>query len=136
MIRFHYRYPAFRISASSNVKAWLKKAAKTEKKKIQNIDYVFVTDNELLVINGQSLAHDYYTDVLTFPYSYDPIVGEIYISIDRIKDHAVQFGVSLDQELKRVMIHSLLHLCGYDDTSKRKKKVMTDKEDHYLAHSK
>ncbi len=133
MIRFHYRYPSFRIPAAGKVKAWLEKTAKTEKKKIQSIDYIFVTDGVLLGINEQALAHDYYTDVITFPYSYDPIVGEIYISIDRIKDHAVQFGVSLDQELKRVMIHGLLHLCGFDDTSKRKKKVMTDKENTYLA---
>ncbi len=132
MIRFHYRYPSFRIPAAGKVKAWLEKTAKTEKKKIQSIDYIFVTDGVLLGINEQALAHDYYTDVITFPYSYNPIHGEIFISIDRIKDHAVQYGVPFTQELMRVMIHGLLHLCGYDDKSKRNKMEMTVKEDTYL----
>lgn len=83
-------------------------------------------------MNRQSLNHDYFTDILTFAYAYNPIEGEMYISIDRIKDHAIQFKVSASTELYRVMVHGLLHLCGYDDLNKSKKAIMSSLEDKYL----
>lgn len=84
-------------------------------------------------MNRTVLKHDYYTDIITFPYSYDPIIGEIYISVDRVKENAVLFDVTQNHELLRVMVHGLLHLCGYDDQNKKAKKLMTEKEDFYLG---
>ena len=132
MIRFHYRYRAMRVRKAGQVRFWLLEVAKREDKAIASIDYIFVDDPTLLEINRQNLQHDYFTDIITFPYQSRPIKGEIYISVDRVREHAQEYGVSFDHELHRVMVHGLLHLCGYDDTSKRKKQRMTEKEDFYL----
>ncbi|MEO5583116.1 MAG: rRNA maturation RNase YbeY [Saprospiraceae bacterium] len=132
MIRFHYSYPSFRIRSANKVKRWISNVASSEKKKIKHVEYIFVDDKTLRLMNQQSLHHDYYTDILTFAYAYNPIEGEMYISIDRIKDHATQYKVSTAQELYRVMVHGLLHLCGYDDQNKSNKDVMTRLEDKYL----
>lgn len=132
MIRFHYRYLGMRVRNAGGVRSWLMEVAKREDKKITAIDYIFVDDPDLLEINRQSLQHDYFTDILTFTYQSSPIQGEIYISVDRVREHAQEYGVSFDHELHRVMVHGLLHLCGYDDASKKKKQRMTEKEDFYL----
>lgn len=133
MIQFHYAYQGFKVKSSTDIKSWLSRVARAEKKKIERLEYIFTGDDELKEINKQSLDHDYYTDILTFPYSYTPIEGEIYISMDRIKDHAVKYKVPFDQELHRVMVHGLLHLCGYDDQSRSAKLHMTRLEDQYLC---
>jgi len=132
MIRFHYRYPGFRIQCALEVKNWLHQIAGKEKNKIENLNFIFVDDGVILHLNRQSLQHDYYTDILTFPTAYKPITGEIYISIDRVKEQAGHYKVSRRQELLRVMVHGLLHLCGYDDLTVNKKNKMTRKEDQYL----
>ncbi len=132
-ICFHYHYKGFKVKRATNVKSWLTKAATSEKSKISKLDYYFISDQELLEMNRTVLKHDYYTDIITFPYSYDPIIGEIYISVDRVKENAVLFDVTQNHELLRVMVHGLLHLCGYDDQNKKAKKLMTEKEDFYLG---
>ena len=88
MIRFHYAYPSFKVNQATKVKAWLNSVAKSEDKNIDQLEFHFVDDEALLDINRQSLNHDYYTDIITFPYAYEPISGELFISIDRIRDHA------------------------------------------------
>lgn len=133
MIRFHYKYPAFRVRSAEKVKSWLQTTARKEGKTIKQLDYIFVTDEEILQINRQALDHDYYTDILTFPSSYQPIIGEIYISWDRIKEQAIQYNVTTEQELRRIMVHGLLHLCDYDDKTAELKQKMTKREDLYLA---
>ena len=133
MIRFHYAYPSFKVNQATKVKAWLNSVAKSEDKNIDQLEFHFVDDEALLDINRQSLNHDYYTDIITFPYAYEPISGELFISIDRIRDHAAQYKVTPQQELLRVMVHGVLHLCGYDDKGGKHKKQMTVKEDFYLA---
>lgn len=133
MIRFHYEYPSFKVSQAIKIKSWLDQVAISEGKHIDQLEYHFVDDEALLEINRQSLNHDYYTDIITFPYEYEPISGELFISIDRIRDHAAQYKVTPQQELLRVMVHGLLHLCGYDDKVPNHKKRMTAKEDFYLA---
>lgn len=133
MIRFHYNYPVFRVKSALKVKSWLHDVAIREKNKIETLDYIFVDDQEILRLNNQALQHDYYTDILTFPISYKPIQGEIYISIDRIKEQAIQYQINVNQELRRIMVHGLLHLCGYDDQTSSLKRKMTAKEDYYLA---
>ena len=132
MIRFHYRYRAMRVREADRVRSWLAAVAKKEGKKVSSVDYIFVDDHALLEMNKLSLHHDFFTDILTFPYQSNPLIGEIYISVDRIREHAAEYGVSFSHELHRVMVHGLLHLCGYTDTSPKKKKKMTEKEDFYL----
>lgn len=116
------------------------KLFKTEEKKLARIDFILSTDEYLLELNQAYLQHDYYTDVITFDYSDQevpvenrPLTGEVYISIDRIKENAAEFGVSVAHELLRVMIHGSLHLCGYNDSTKAERAEMTAKEDYYLS---
>lgn len=98
------------------------------------VNYIFCKDEFLLGLNKEFLNHDTYTDILTFTLSEDnePVISEIYISVDRIKDNAQSLNVSFLDEMYRVMIHGILHLCGYSDHTKLLKKEMTLKEDYYL----
>ena len=103
--------------------------------KLDALRYIFCSDKYLLEINRQYLNHDYYTDIITFNLSNHPeaVQGEIYISIDRVKDNARQFNASFTQELHRVIFHGALHLCGYKDKTAKEEKLMREKEDQYLA---
>ncbi|MEO6836936.1 MAG: rRNA maturation RNase YbeY [Ginsengibacter sp.] len=101
----------------------------------KSVSYVFCTDEFLLKLNQQYLKHDTLTDILTFTLSGTslPIVSEIYISIERVKENAKDLIVSFEDELHRVMIHGILHLCGYEDHSPKEKSKMRSKEDYYLS---
>lgn len=116
---------------------WLRESAHKEGKDITDLQYVFCSDDTLLAMNIQFLNHRTLTDILTFDYaakdSPETVSGEIYISTDRVRDNAKTFGVSVQQELSRVLIHGLLHLCGYRDKTTAEKKEMRSKEDHYLT---
>jgi probable rRNA maturation factor len=105
-----------------------------EKKKLARLSYIFCSDAELLKINRQYLGHDFYTDIVTFDLSESraEISGEVYISVDRVKDNAAKFGESLNTELARVVFHGALHLCGYGDKTAREKEKMRNKEDQCL----
>lgn len=105
-----------------------------EETDFQRVDYIFCNDSFLIGLNKHYLDHDTYTDILTFTLSAleEPIVSEIYISVDRIKENAASFGVSFENELHRVMIHGLLHLCGYEDSTDKQKKQMRQRESYYL----
>ncbi len=103
-----------------------------ESKKLVTLTYIFCSDEYLLQINQQYLQHDYYTDVITFPYSNTEIEGDIFISIDRIRDNAQSLNIPEKTELHRVMVHGLLHLIGYDDKTPELKKLMQEKENFYL----
>ncbi len=106
-----------------------------ENKKEGEINFIFCSDNYLLDMNKTYLKHDYFTDVITFDYCENEILsGDIFISIDRIKENAKLYNVSFNQELHRVMIHGLLHLVGYNDKTDEEQKEMTDKENEYLFH--
>ena len=117
------------------IRNWINLSAKSEGKSISEISYVFCTDEFLHTLNVQYLQHDTYTDIITFDYtnSSTAISGELYISLDRICDNALKFDVSVEDELHRVMIHGVLHLCGFSDKSSSKKKIMSNKEDFYLS---
>ncbi len=106
-----------------------------EGKRLARLNYIFCSDNALLKINRQYLKHDYYTDIITFDISETPdqIVGEIYISVDRVKDNAKKTGEFVTSELHRVIFHGALHLCGFGDKSKNERLVMRKKEDYCLA---
>jgi probable rRNA maturation factor len=105
-----------------------------EKKRLQNLNYIFCSDDALLEINRRHLQHDYYTDIITFDLSEnaEAISGEIYISTDRVRDNAKQLGKSINEELHRVIFHGVLHLCGYKDKSPKQSKQMRSAEDRYL----
>ena len=122
------------IRGKELVEAWLKAEAKREKKKWQQLDYVFCSDDYLLEMNRRFLQHDYYTDIITFGLSENKkmIEGEIYISTDRVRDNAASMNTAYKSELLRVMVHGLLHLCGYKDGTAAAKKAMRAREDEAL----
>jgi probable rRNA maturation factor len=123
----------FELPDREEIIAWIHRVAASEDKRIGAVSYIFCSDNYLLELNREYLKHDTLTDIITFPYSKTPIEGDIFISIDRVKDNAKDFGVSFEQELKRVLIHGVLHLCGYGDKTKAQAAVMRQKEDGALA---
>ncbi len=133
MISFHTEDVSFSLPDKLNHKQWLQAVAIEEQKKIGELNYVFCSDDYLLKINQEYLQHDTYTDIVTFDNSDDPkiIEGDIFISYDRILENAAKFGTE-NSELQRVMVHGLLHLCGYKDKAKADKSLMTEKENYYL----
>ena len=124
----------FVLEQSERVEDWLKAAAVKESYGIDSLGYVFCSDDFLLEINQQFLDHDTLTDIVTFDYTEGTILnGEIYISTDRVADNAKDFNVDFDTELRRVIIHGLLHMCGYGDKTEDEKAHMRKKEDEYLS---
>ncbi|UEG50745.1 rRNA maturation RNase YbeY [Ferruginibacter lapsinanis] len=105
-----------------------------EKKKLGSLLYIFCSDDYLLEINKAYLKHNYYTDIITFSLSElnRPIEGEIYISVDRVRDNALQLGTTIKEELHRVIFHGALHLCGYKDKSSKEEALMRKVEGKYL----
>src|SRR5437762_5967274 len=134
IIQFHQQNISFSFRNRKILKAFIVRLFRQEGKDLARLDYVFCTDQRLLQINRAHLGHDYYTDVVTFDLSAKPgpIHAEIYISVDRTKDNARLFNVSQSQELRRVILHGALHLCGYRDKSKSDQRLMRKKEDTYL----
>lgn len=131
-ILFHYEKDGFSLSNEAQLISWLLQVVKEEDKELQTINYIFCNDDYLLEINKEYLSHDYYTDVISFPYSLSPIHGDIFISVDRVKENAENFSSSFDKELHRVMVHGLLHFIGYNDKDDLLKKEMTEKENQFL----
>ena len=124
----------FNLEDEERVEYWLKAAAVKESFGIESLGYVFCSDDFLLEINKQFLNHDTLTDIVTFDYTEGKILnGEIYISTDRVADNAKDFNVDFDVELRRVIIHGLLHMCGYGDKTDEEKEMMRAKEDEYLV---
>ncbi len=120
----------FSLKEKASIKNWISKILKQEGKTPGSISYFFCTDEYLLHINRQFLQHDFYTDIITFDYSEKTKVeGEIFISIDRVKENAHSFKQPFERELMRTIIHGILHLCGYTDKTAANKKTMRAKED-------
>lgn len=114
--------------------AWVKAVAATYGKKVGEIAYIFCNDERILEVNREYLQHDYYTDVITFDYSEgDLISGDIFISLDTVKTNAEQLGTTYDDELHRVIIHGILHLCGINDKGKGERAIMEAAENRALA---
>src|SRR5690349_21730740 len=115
-IHFQSEKIDFKLKNQAACRAWIKEVISKEKKLLGELQFVFMNDEALLERNRQFLDHDYYTDIITFDYSEGKTVsGDILISTDRVIDNATKFGVTFEQELARVMIHGVLHLCGYKD---------------------
>jgi len=133
-IQFHILQP-ISLEERTRLKQFLITLFKKEKKPLAELSYIFCSDQRLLEINRQFLQHDFYTDIITFPLSDpgQPISGEIYISVDRVRDNAREFGISIKRELHRVIFHGALHLCGYKDKSPKDEKLMRKMEDKYLT---
>ena len=125
----------FKISNKKEIRVLLKKICKKENKKISFINYVFCSDNRLLEINKKYLNHTSLTDVVTFDFSTNKknIEGDVYISIDRVKENAKKYKETFKKELLRIIIHGLLHLIGFLDKTKEEKNTMTLKENEYLS---
>lgn len=134
MIYFHYNKDiSFRVRNSKKVKAWILQTILNEKKKCGTLHFNFVSENELYKLNVEFLNHRTHTDIITFDYSYkNKIEGEIFICPIRVKENALLFNATFKEELLRVMIHGVLHLCGYKDKKKCDKKTMRLKESHYI----
>jgi rRNA maturation RNase YbeY len=133
MIHFCTEDITFSLKEKLKHKAWLNEVAKQEGKKIQELTYVFCSDEYLLQINQEYLNHDTLTDIVTFDNSENPkkIEGDIFISIERVRENGNKLGTT-ETELERVMVHGLLHLLGYKDKKKEDKALMTEKEDFYI----
>ena len=117
------------------LKSFIEKSVKKEGLSIESLNYVFCSDKYLLEINKQFLDHNYYTDIISFDLSEVPgqLIGEVYISVDRVKDNAKTHGVTLKEELLRVIFHGALHFCGYKDKKPADAKKMRQMEDLWLT---
>lgn len=133
-VSFHSEQINFSISVESAVANWLRDVCVSEGKILAEVTYIFCSDDYLLEMNRQYLNHDYYTDVITFDYcEADDVAGDVFISVDRVSENAKNVGVSMSEELHRVMVHGLLHLLGYHDKEDSDKQQMKAKEDFYLS---
>ena len=118
----------------AEVSAWVRQVAKSYGKVVGDINYIFVDDETMLDINRRFIGHDYYTDHIGFDYSQgNALSGDIYISLDTVKSNAELFGVTQDEELRRIIIHGLLHLCGLRDKTDEERAEMQQAEDKALA---
>jgi rRNA maturation RNase YbeY len=134
MIAFHIEDIPFRLAHRQKLKAWVKQVVLDEDKILGDISYIFCSDKYLLSVNKTYLNHDYFTDVITFDYSEKRTVsGDIFISVDTVAVNAKKYKTSFENELYRVMLHGVLHLCGYKDASKSEQLTMRKKEDLYLT---
>ncbi|MBL4650080.1 MAG: rRNA maturation RNase YbeY [Aureispira sp.] len=132
-LTFHSEEIDFELESTSKIDAWLKSVIKNENWILAGVTYIFCSDAYLYQMNVEHLQHDTYTDVITFQYNEEFVEGDIFISVERTKENAKNFGVASSHELHRVMVHGLLHLMGYKDKEPADKKLMTEKENEYLA---
>jgi probable rRNA maturation factor len=130
---FHHEDVACQMPDSDMLIDWLTQVAEAEQRPLQELNYIFCSDEYLRGVNQKYLNHDYYTDVITFPYSEDTLYGDIFISVDRVQENAATEKVSFHHELCRVMVHGLLHLAGYRDESDAEEQEMRTKENLYLS---
>jgi rRNA maturation RNase YbeY len=135
LIQFFSEDIPFVLKNKACCRRWLNNVIREEKKISGDINFIFCSDEYLLDLNKTYLRHETLTDILTFPYADDlkTLSGDIFISIERVKENASRFQQDFEKELKRVMVHGLLHLIGYDDHGKKEKEIMTEREDHYLG---
>jgi probable rRNA maturation factor len=134
LIAFFEEGISYKLKHKTAIKAWVTDTIKAEGYKLKELTYIFCSDSYLLNLNQQYLDHDTYTDIITFDNSDTEkvILGDIFISIDRVKENAIKYNIPISDELHRVIIHGALHLLGYTDKSATNKKKMTLKEDFYL----
>lgn len=133
MITFNYE-TEFKLIMKTKITSWISDTIVNEAFKEGDINYIFCGDDYLLDINVKYLKHNALTDIISFDYSLGKkLSGDIFISVDRVKDNSVKYEVNFDDELHRVIIHGILHFCGYKDKTKEDKRLMRKKEDYYLS---
>ena len=133
-ISFHYDIEKFRLRDSRKLKKTAARIVSDAGKKAGVIDFIITTDEKVYEINAEFLGHDYYTDIITFDYSRGSVLnGEIYISEPRVRENASKYDTSFGTEMRRVIFHGILHLCGYDDSTEGERKKMSEMEEMYLA---
>jgi rRNA maturation RNase YbeY len=135
VIRFFFQDVAPGLKNRTALKAFIAGLFRKEKRVLHSLNYIFCTDAYLLGVNRQYLKHDFFTDIITFDISESPgrMSGEVYISVDRVRENAVTYNSTVQQELHRVVFHGALHLCGYGDKTKEQQLEMRKAEDRYLA---
>ncbi len=133
-IKFFFADASIKVPERTRLKNFIADTVARKRKKLTALSYIFCSDDYLLNINRQYLQHDYYTDIITFDLSEDAklINGEIYISVDRVRENAKSFERTINNELHRILFHGALHLCGYNDKLKAEKLAMTKEEDRLL----
>jgi rRNA maturation RNase YbeY len=133
MIRYYCEDISFKLKDKALNNKWLKMVAASELRKIGDINIIFCSDNYILDVNMKYLQHDYFTDIITFDYcEKDILSGDLFISIDSVRENALFYGTEFPEELNRVMVHGVLHLIGYDDHTEEDIKTMRSKENYYL----
>lgn len=134
-ITFHSQDIDFKIATPSKVSNWIRQLIQLETFSLKTLNIIFCSDNYLLSINKNFLDHDYFTDIITFDNSDSPtlVEGDLFISIDRVRDNSITFLINFFDELCRVIIHGVLHLVGYNDKTVFEISVMRQKEDFYLS---
>jgi rRNA maturation RNase YbeY len=137
MIHFFNEDVDFKVSHPRKTKAWLKSIVIAESYELNQLNYIFCSDEYLLTVNQQYLNHDFYTDIITFDNSEGEgiVEGDIFVSIDRVRENAQELNKSFEEELLRVLAHGVLHLVGYDDLEDEQELEMRSKEDFYLLQS-
>ena len=134
MISYYFQDTDFKFRDRRRTNEWLKLAAESEIRRIGYISIIFCSDNYVLDINQKYLQHDYFTDIITFDYCEgDRLSGDLFISVDSVRENSVEFGTEFKDELNRVIIHGLLHLVGDDDHTEKDIKLMRSKENYYLS---
>ncbi len=133
MIRYFQEDIRFDLKRKRRNNRWLKQVALAEGRRLAAINIIFCSDDYLLDVNRRYLRHDYYTDIITFDYcERDLLSGDLFISIDSVRENARRYGTGFEDELDRVMVHGILHLAGYDDHTEAEIAVMREKEDACL----
>jgi len=133
-VLFHLEDVSYRIRNVRSLRLWLAQVVSKEGFEIGNINVILCDDNYLLKLNQEHLKHDTLTDIITFNYNASGVVnGDLFISLDRVRENAAELKELLKDELHRVIVHGVLHLCGYKDKSLIDSKLMREKEDFYLS---
>ena len=134
MVRYYFEDIKFEYKNKLANNRWLKMVAESEICRLGDINIIFCSDPYILNINLQYLSHDYYTDIITFDYSQKPVIsGDLFISVDTVRENASFYGAEFAEELHRVIVHGILHLVGYDDHTDEDTAVMRSKENYYLS---
>ena len=134
-IEFNYSNDTYKIINEDRIKLWIRNVIGKENKKLGRINYSIVSDLEILEINQKHLNHDYFTDIITFDECFVNIInGDIFISLETVRTNSEKFNSDLFKEFSRVIIHGIMHLCGYNDHSLNEKEEMRGLEDKYLSY--
>ena len=134
MISYYNEDTDFIFKGKNLNNRWLRMVAGSEIRRIGDISIIFCSDNYILDVNMRYIQHDYFTDIITFDYcERDRLSGDLFISVDSVRENSIFYKTDFADELNRVMVHGLLHLIGYDDHTDEEKKIMREKEDYYLS---